>query len=197
MIAFYSTVDALLRTATWEDGVEEPDAATLVVKARDDLPGVTPAMLAWFFAHLDRDLYLRFHPVDHEDFAWLRGKRPGTHVGATHLTHQRYGGAGPLMRAAITFGEPPPTLGDSDAVAICASVRFIDEQGREAEDDAAGFAHVAVPRPWGTELRSIWQLAWDGTGDRERATAGRLRHVHEEFAHLAGFLPSVYAEATA
>lgn len=190
-------LDPLVSAETWEDGVEEPDAATLVVRARDDLPGVTPAMLAWFFAHLDRDLYLRFHPVDHEDFAWLRGKRPGTHVGATHLTHQRYGGAGPLMRAAITFAEPPGPLGEPGAVAICASVRFIGDDGAEAAEEAARFAHVALPRAWGTELRSAWWLAWDGTGDRERATSGRLRHVHEEFAHLAGFLPAVHAEATA
>jgi hypothetical protein len=183
-------VDTIERAATWEDTVATPAPGRLELRARDDLAGVTPAMFAWFFAHLDRERYLRFHPVDHDDFAWLRGKRPGTHVGATHLTVQRYGGAGPVMRAEITFAESPP-LRDAAAVAICATARAADDGAL-----IATFAHVALPRPFGTELRSAW---WfddpDDDAARERMTAGRLRHVHEEFDHLADFLPALHAAA--
>jgi DAPG hydrolase-like protein len=188
--------DMLITAETWEDGVTELSPQRLLLRARDDLPGVSPAMFAWFFAHLDRDLYLRFHPVDHEHFAWLRGKEPGRYVGATHLTHQRYGGTGPQMRAAITFREPAEVLdvaalAAAGAMAVCATVRLVGEDGREQDDEGPRFAHVALPRDWGTELRSVWWLPVDAGTDREWVTEGRLRHVHEEFGHLARFLPEV------
>jgi hypothetical protein len=195
--------DTLITAETWDDGVEELGPGRLLLRARDDLPGTTPAMFAWFFANLDRDLYLRFHPVDHDHFAWLRGKEPDRYVGATHLTHQRYGGAGPQMRAAITFVDPAERFADAgalasaNATAVCATVHLVDEDGREQEAEGPRFAHVALPRPWGTELRSAWWLPFDASTDREWITTGRLRHVHEEFGHLADFLPGLHAERAA
>jgi hypothetical protein len=183
-------VERIAAAATWEDEVREPAPGAVELRARDDLEGVTPDMLVWFFGHLDRERYLRFHPTDHEDFAWVRGKRPGTHVGATHLTVQRYGGGDPVMRAEITF-EAPPRLRDGGAEAICAVARAAGDGATIAR-----FAHIALPRVWGTELRSAWWFTDPGDdAARVRATAGRLRHVHEEFAHLARFLPGLYSEA--
>jgi DAPG hydrolase-like protein len=185
------TVNSIAAAATWQDGVTELAPDLLLLRARDDLPGVTPAMIDWFFAHLDRELYLRFHPTDHVHFAWLRGKRPDRYVGATHLTHQRYGGAGSLMRAAITFLEPEGLPDPRDTV-VYASVHLVDEDGLEQSAEAARFVHVALPSDAGTELRSAWWLPVDATTDVEWITTGRLRHVHEEFGHLADFLPDVF-----
>jgi hypothetical protein len=184
------TISDIAAAETWEDGVTELAPGRLLLRARDDLPGVTPAMIDWFFAHLDRELYLRFHPTDHVHFAWLRGKQPGRYVGATHLTHQRYGGAGPLMRAAITFLEPERPA-EADTV-VCASVHLVDEDGVEQSAEAARFVHVALASREGTELRSAWWLPVDATTDVEWITTGRLRHVHEEFGHLADLLPGVF-----
>jgi DAPG hydrolase PhiG domain len=128
---------------------------------------------------------------------------PGAYVGATHLTHQRYGGEGPLMRAAITFLEPSElfnaaTLAEhAIGATVCASVRLVDEAGVEEPDEAVRFAHVALAHAWGTELRSAFWLTVTPATNVERATVGRLRHVHEEFAELAGFLPAVYRERAA
>lgn len=133
------------------------------------LGGVTPQMLDWWFSHMERDTYLAFHPVDHEDFAWLRGTEPDRHVGATHLTHQRYGGVGPLMRAEISFIAPEELLDTATfaehhvGAAICAIVHVRGEDGHA--------------RP---------EVAW--------LTTRRLQHVHEEFGYLEAFLPGIFEQ---
>src|SRR4051794_29781395 len=129
--------------AEWEDRVVELGPGRLLVAARDDLPDVTPAMVHWWFANMDRELYLRFHPVDHKEFAWVRGKEPGGYVGATHLTHQMYGGSEPLMRAEITF--VPPAIDG----AVSAEVRL-----EGADEVRTRFVHFPLARQFGTELRS-------------------------------------------
>jgi hypothetical protein len=102
------------------------------------------------------------------------------------------------MRAAITFLDPAELLDPARLAAagitttVCAAVRMVDEHGGEGPDVGLRFAHVAVPRDWGTELRSAWWLPVDDATDRAWITDDRLRHVHEEFAELARFLPEVY-----
>ena len=196
----YPRAEELVVADAWEDHVEELGPGRLRVCTKDDLHGVAPEMLDWWFAHMDRELYLAFHPVDHKEFAWVRGKEPERFVGATHLTHQQYGGEGPLMRAEITF-VPPDEAFDTETFAahdvgavVCAEVNFIDEDGKVDPDVPVRFVHVAMRRNGGTELRSAWWIDVDENTDVERTTTGRLRHVHEEFGYLAGFLPQLYAE---
>jgi DAPG hydrolase PhiG domain len=187
-------------TATeWADAVEVISPRRLRVATLDELPGVTPAMLGWWFAHMDRAGYMSFHPIDHEEFAWVRGKQPGRFVGATHLTHQRYGGTGPLMRAEISFipvtEHLDPATFEQHGVgfALCAVIHLLDAEGRPEPEEAGRFVHVGIARDYGTELRNCWWLNTDERSDLERMTTARFRHVHEEFGYLADFLPGLYA----
>jgi hypothetical protein len=148
---------------------------------------------------MDEETYFRFHPVDHKAFAWVRGKAPGHHVGATHLTHHCYGGQPPLLPTEISF-IPPGDLLDTAAfsahgvgAAICAVVHRLDSAGHPYPGEAGRFMHVAIGRGYGTELRSCWWLNVTPDMDLDAATNRRLRHVHEEFAYLTGFLPGLHA----
>jgi hypothetical protein len=188
----------VVTAARWADRVEQPGPGDVRVSAVDRLAGITPAMFAWWFATMDAETYRWFHPHDHHDFAWTRGKQPGGYVGATHRTHHRYGGTGPLLRTEITFLEPgeafPPAalraLGQGHALA--ARVHPLDERDRPAAAPSGHFVHVVLPRPGGSELRGKWWLRVDEHTDLELVTTGRLRHVHEEFGFLQTFLPGLY-----
>jgi hypothetical protein len=194
--------DAAITATEWRDAIELISSTRVRVTALDRLQGVTPEMIDWWFANMDRAGYIEFHPVDHEDFAWVRGKEPDRYVGATHLTHQTYGGTGPLMRAEISF-IPPDELLDTSllaahdvGVAICAVVHLRNEAGEVLPDEAARFSHVGLGREWGTELRSCWWLNTTPESDIDWLTTRRLQHVHEEFGYLQGFLPERYAQRT-
>jgi hypothetical protein len=194
--------DDVVTAPTWSDGFETLSLDCLRVRTLDELAGVTPAMLDWWFAHMDRTGYMDFHPVDHEEFAWVRGKEPGRYVGATHLTHQRYGGTGPLMRAQITFLAPEQRFDAATlqahgvGFALSAVVHLLDDDGRPEPDAAGHFVHIGIGRKYGTELRNCWWLHVDEHSDIERMTTARFRHVHEEFGYLAEFLPDLYARCT-
>jgi hypothetical protein len=193
-----SQADEVITAAEWADDVETLSPSRIRVGALDLMHGVTPEMLDWWFAHMERDTYLAFHPIDHRDFAWVRGKQADRYVGATHLTHQRYGGEGPLMRAEISFVAPEELLDTSKfaerqvGVAICAVVHLLDDGGQPQAEEAGRFIHIGLRRDYGTELRSSWWLNVNEESDIEWLTERRLQHVHQEFAYLEGFLPELY-----
>ncbi len=189
----------VLTALDWRDEVRVLGPDRIRVAAVDRLGGVTPEMIDWWFSRMDEPTYFRFHPVDHKAFAWVRGKEPGRHVGATHLTHHCYGGHPPLLPTEISF-IPPGELLDESAfpahgvgAAICAVVHRLDDADQPCPAEAGRFVHLAIRRGYGTELRSCWWLTIGPDTDLDVVTNRRLRHVHEEFAYLTGFLPGLYA----
>jgi hypothetical protein len=194
-----SAASEVVTAPSWLDEVERLSPAEVRVAAVDELRGITPAMFGWWFANMDHNTYMRFHPDDHKAFAWTRGKEPGRYVGATHLTYHQYGGSGPVIRTEITFVEPatlypPATLAALDGGhALAAVVHYLDEQDRPLPGEAGRFTHVVLRREYGSELRSCWWLNVGPESDLRLMTTGRLRHVHEEFRYLQGFLPALYA----
>jgi hypothetical protein len=192
---------AVIEAASWSDGVERHGAADVRVRTVDQLHGISPEMFAWWFANLTASTYHDFHPTDHAAFAWTRNKRPGGYVGATHRTHHRYGGADPVLRSEITF-VPPETLFPADALArldgghaLAAVTHPLDEHDIPLPEESGRFVHVVLPRDYGSELRSKWWLAPTPDTDLDLVTTGRIRHVHEEFRYLQGFLPALFAQA--
>jgi hypothetical protein len=87
----------------------------------------------------------------------------------------------------------PPVALDGPGHLLAARVHPLDDRDRPAAAPIGHFVHVVLPRPGGSELRSKWWLRVDEHTDLELVTAGRLRHVHEEFGFLQQFLPSLYA----
>jgi len=193
-----SEINDVITATQWSDGVEEPSVATMTVRAVDHLDGITPEMIEWWFTNMDAELYFQFHPCDHKKFAWTRDKTPETHVGATHLTYHQYGGGDKVLRSEITF-MPPAEFFDETlyekhdvGMALFAVVHMVDENDVPDPQEAGRFVHVAINREYGTELRSCWWLNVHAQSDKELMSVGRLRHVHEEFGYLQGFLRSLY-----
>lgn len=183
-----------------EDALDVISDTRLRLHLVDRLEGVTPAMIEWWFGHMEHDTYMQWHPRDHQEFAWVSGWEPGRYVGATHMTRQTLGGGGAPMRADITF--VPRALWfdwtlfrpNRVGTVVCAVVHLHDEEGRAREEEAARFVHIALERDWGTLMRSSFWLNVAPDTDVDRITKGRTRHVHEECRFLAGFLPPLYAE---
>jgi hypothetical protein len=191
-------INAVVKSTEWTDGVDETSASTMTVRAIDHLDGIEPDMIDWWFSNMDAELYFQFHPCDHKKFAWTRDKKPATHVGATHLTYHCYGGAEQILRSEITF-MPPEEFFDTSlfdkhgvGMALFAIVHMVNEQDEPESEEAGRFVHVAIKREYGTELRSCWWLNVNSTSNKELMSVGRLRHVHEEFGYLQGFLRSLY-----
>jgi hypothetical protein len=156
--------DQVVSAFDWRDEVEVLSPTRIRVAAVDRLGGVTPGMLDWWFSRMDEETCFRFHPVDHKAFAWVRGKEPGRHVGGPHLTHHCYGGRPPLLPSEVSFVPPGDLL------------------------DTTAFAAHGV----GTAICAV--VHGLDPGDRPYPQeAGRLRHVHEEFAYLTGLLPGLWA----
>jgi hypothetical protein len=80
-------------------------------------------------------------------------------------------------------------------MALFAVVHLLDENDQPASEESGRFVHVALERDYGTELRSCWWLNLTPESDLELLGPGRLRHVHEEFGFLQGFLRSLYPDA--
>jgi hypothetical protein len=183
---------------TWHDDVEIVSDSQIVVSAVDHLDGIEPAMIEWWFSNMDAELYFQFHPCDHKKFAWTRGKVANSHIGATHLTYHQYGGASTVLRSEISFqpleNHYDTSLFDEHGVgmALFAIVHMVDENDVAAPDEAGRFVHVAIEREFGTEFRSRWWLNTNDDSDLDLMGTGRLRHVHEEFGFLQGFLRSLY-----
>jgi DAPG hydrolase PhiG domain len=202
MVSAYPDADEVITADRWSDDSSLRSPTLARVTTVDELAGITPEMFGWWFAHLDEAGYQRFHPHDHKDFAWTRGKQPGRYVGATHRTHHQYGGVGPVVRSEISFVEPSTMFGAAalaalattiDGVALSAVIHLLDERDRPHPAEAGRFTHVALRRPYGLELRSRWWLVVGPGSDLGLMTTSRMRHVHEEFGYLAGFLPELYA----
>jgi hypothetical protein len=192
-----SEANAVVTAPEWTDGVDELSDTSMRVRALDHLDGIEPTMIEWWFSNMDAELYFQFHPCDHKKFAWTRGKLPDTHVGATHLTYHQYGGADTILRSEITF-MPVDDFFDTSLfadhgveMALFAIVHMVDENDVPEEQEAGRFVHVGIKRDFGTEFRSCWWLNVNAQSNKELMSVGRLRHVHEEFGYLQGFLRSL------
>jgi len=191
-------------------GVERLADGVLHVAVLTRMPGVSPRMIGWWFGeYMDTtEHYQRWHPRCHLWMSW-EDKRPGTHIGAKHLVHERVGGR--LNKLSIAFVPPEEFFHDAlrevpGAVAICGRPGLL-----ERPIDLGYMVHLCLPREWGCELHSRFWLGHirsrDGARVPEaignlpwvrrvqvRTSLGRslALHCHEEMTTLAGFLADLY-----
>jgi len=195
------------------------DGATHIA-VRTDLPGVTPAMVDWWFGwHSDSpERYKLWHPRAHVHAGWLAPPPSGTcgrarYVGHTSIVDEYIGSD--LIRASIRF-VPPQTLGFTDAslddperaTIVCARTGLGD-----FPIEVGYLAHYVRRTANGSEMRSRFWIGGPYAAGRSSAvgaimaraarlvmgpTEGDARvllvHCAEEMQHLAGFLPALYAQ---
>ncbi len=203
-----------------EDGYALMADGSVHVAILTDMPGVTPAMVDWWFGwHSDSpERYKLWHPIAHVHARWKEAPPHGTagrarYVGRTSIVDEYIGSE--LGRYAIRF-VAPESLG-------FAANAFADERTATAICARAGMADLPVDAGWlihhvratatGSEMRSRFfiggrYVALRGGGGAGRALSPVLRrlvgageadarnllvHCAEEMAHLAGLLPALHA----
>ena len=201
-----------------EDGFVLTKDGGMRVSVRTDMPGVTPAMVDWWFGwHGDAPAkYKLWHPQAHVHAGWRETPPSGTsgralYVGQTSLVDEYI--ASDLIRGAIRF-VPPASFGftdprlddDRQATIVCARIGLGD-----APIEVGYLAHHVRAVPGGSEMRSRFWMGGKHVGGRNligglaagvakrvlRLTEGDARallvHCAQEMPHLAGFLPELYA----
>lgn len=184
---------------------------SLQVSVRTDMPGVTPAMWAWWFSWhgCDTRRYKLWHPRAHLSAAWKDGRDDRGYLGRSSMISEYIGST--LLNGAIQFVDPG-TLGcppdSAGAVSICARLGSAD-----APVDAGWFVHHIRSTPTGAEMRSrFWMggphiavrnapglasravrpIASRVLGTSEATARDLLVHCAQEMNHLAGFLPELH-----
>jgi hypothetical protein len=189
------------------------------VSVRTDMPGVTPAMVDWWFGwHGDAAAkYKLWHPQAHVHAGWRETPPAGTsgralYVGQTSIVDEYIGSD--LIRGAISF-VPPASFGftdprlddDQQATIVCARLGLGD-----APINIGYLAHHVRAVPGGSEMRSRFWMGGAHVAGRNligslAATVAKrvlritesdaralLVHCGQEMPHLAAFLPALYAE---
>jgi hypothetical protein len=144
-------------------------------------------MVAWWFGNFlhNTQSYKLWHP-DHTSFVWDDQKKPGTCVGATHISEEYIRNRVVPMR--IKFFDPSDVfdvLKFEEAHIGCALVAEISMP----DGSVAGmFLHIVRDTSFGCEMRNRFWLA----GGTEETAQGLIKHNLEEMGSLAEFLPGLY-----
>lgn len=206
-------------TPVLEDGFVMTADGGMRVSIRTDMPGVTPAMIDWWFGwHGDAAAkYKLWHPQAHIHAQWLgappmgaQGRSP--YIGQTSIVDEYIGSD--LVRGAIAF-VAPASLGfndkrlddDRQATIVCARIGLA-----EAPINIGYLAHHVRAVPGGSEMRSRFWMGGRHVAGRnligsvaaaiakrvltltESDARALLVHCAQEMPHLAAFLPALHAE---
>jgi hypothetical protein len=202
-----------------EDGFVLTGDGGMRVSVRTAMPGVTPAMVDWWFGwHGDAAAkYKLWHPQAHVNVGWRETPHPrvsgrALYVGQTSIVDEYIGSD--LVRGAIRF-VPPTTLGftdksledDSRATIVCARIGLGD-----APIDIGYLAHHVRAVPGGSEMRSRFWMGGRHVAGRnliggmaasvarrvlsvtESDARALMVHCAQEMPHLAKFLPELVGE---
>lgn len=208
------------RQSEIEDGYCVTPQGTLHVAIRTDMPGVSPAMVDWWFGwHGDEaQKYKLWHPRAHVHAQWRTPLSPGAtgrdlYIGRTSCVDEYIGST--LGTYFIRF-LPPEEIGldrrladAQQATAICARVGFA-----AGPLDFGYLAHYVSRTDQGAEMRSRFWVGGNYVRARRGGVLGAavvgavkrilrpkesdgralLVHCSQEMSHLATFLPALYAE---
>lgn len=209
-------------TAPPADGVFRARDGRVLVSCVTDLPGVTPAMVEWWFGwHLPAtERYALWHPTAHVKAVVKEDRSSWPDARSRYLGNVSYVDEyiGPtLKKLAIAF-VPPERFGllglaRRRATAICART-----SDRILRGEGGCLVHYVVPTPEGSQMRSGFWLgeirhqvalvdrllhpALNTRAARQLIVSDRmaldlLLHCAEEMNHLARFLPALHADMQA
>ena len=203
-----------------ENGFCLCDDGEMRLALETDLPGVTPAMIDWWFGwHSDGpERYKLWHPLAHVHAFWRTSPKPGStgrarYVGQTSVVDEFIGSE--LGRFAISFRDPAaegfrhPSLNDGSATLVLARTGLGDYPF-----DVGYLAHHVLVTETGSRMRSRFWIGGSLAAARRGGVAGNvaaalakkllkpseadaralLVHCAQEMQHLAGFLPDLYRE---
>lgn len=180
------------------------------------MPRVQPKMWDWWFGWhgCEARRYKLWHPKAHIEAKWEDGRDDEVYVGRTSLITEYLGSK--RVKAAISFIRPSAMGLDEDKLAAQGEVAVCARIGIPGSPLKGGWLlHQLRPVEGGSEMRSRMWLGGENTalgdnpGTFARVIMRMLRplakgilpdpvellaHNAQEMAHLAGFLPELYAE---
>ena len=214
---FKQTVDAnktlVEQTGVYVNEVRRLPDASYLVAVRTPMPKVKADMVRWWFSDFlqSTEHYSWWHPKDHVWMDW-ENKKPGEHVGSSHLVHEYIGGE--LSKLRIQFVNSAEFFGyevnDENTFVICARVGLLEEN-----INIAKMCHVVRNTVDGAEMRTRFWLGHVAKREGNKTISSiqgfigntalaRLfvldkqiaedlkRHAKEEMKYLADLLPSLY-----
>lgn len=218
LLAPLSRVNEMFSGDSVENGFALTADGGMRIAISTEMPDVTPAMIDWWFGwHSNSpERYKLWHPNAHVHATWRKAPPTGArgrerYIGHTSIVDEFIGSG--LLRLAISF-IPPGDLGLDDAslgdaakaTAICAHSTLAGLPIK-----AGYLAHLVQAKPGGSVMRSrfwigganvsplhplaapIAALARREMRAAEADARALLVHCAQEMAHLALFLPDLYA----
>jgi len=194
--------------------VRSPDGSIRVF-CLTRMPGVTPQMWDWWFGWhgCEAQRYKLWHPKAHIEARWADGGREESYVGRTSLITEYLGPR--IARGAIAFVRPAAMGLDEAQLAAQGEVAICARVGVPGTALKGGWLlHHLRPVEGGSEMRSRMWMGGANTAIGETpgllrrglartirplarqllpAPADLLVHNAQEMAHLAGFLPQLFA----
>ena len=144
----------------------------------------------WFGSWLHDTASYRLWSKDHQSFHWDERKRPGTPVGATHISSEYIGGE--LIEMAIEFFDPADLFDISQFPKNSISLVLVAENRDPEGSLLMTFLHVIRDTFYGCEMRNrFWLPGSDGQKAKDV-----IAHNQGEMGSLAEFLPSLYLRET-
>lgn len=202
--------------ASFENGYTIAPDGSIKVAARTEMPGVTPAMWEWWFGwHSSLDQrYKLWHPKAHLRARWADGRADVAYVGRTSIIREYVGphvlDAAIQFQSPLEFGFSNEAIGQAEqAVYICAKIGHPN-----LPVDYGYLVHQVRATKNGAEMRSRFCLGGRYISLRHKGKVAEmateivkklrslpenfaqhlLRHCAEEMRHLAGILPTLYAQ---
>ena len=144
-------------------------------------------MVEWWFGSFlhNTQSYKLWHP-GHTTFVWDEKKKPGTCVGATHISEEYLGDQVVPMR--IRFYDPSDIFDVSKFKKAHISCALVAEIKNPEGKIFALFLHMVRDTSFGCEMRNRFWLI----GSTEESARHLLKHNLEEMGSLAEFLPGLY-----
>ena len=199
-----------------ETGYSIHEDGSLAVAVKTDMPGVTPAMWAWWFGwHSSQDLrYKLWHPAAHLSARWEDGKDDVCYVGRNSIIRE-FIGKDPLdaviqFKSPLEFGFSNDTLNHPEkAVYICAKLGhpqlpvdygYLVHQVRATENGAEMRSRFFIGGQYsGVRKQGKWATVVSGIIRKFKSpppnfAADLLQHCAEEMNHLAAFLPTLFRQ---
>jgi hypothetical protein len=209
----------LEQRTSYPDGLRRGPDGTALIVCTTDMPGVTPAMIDWWFGwHLPHsERYQLWHPIAHisarakEDRSHLTDDR-ARYVGNVSYVDEYIGRS--LVRLAIAF-RSPADFGLTDLDALGATAICARTSDRLTASEGGCLVHLVLPTDHGSEMRSAFWLGSirsrlplvgalvtrvvNRRAVREsvlpdRFLANLFQHCSEEMNHLVKFLPRAHAD---
>jgi len=144
-------------------------------------------MINWWFGSFlhNTQSYKLWHP-DHNSFVWDDKKKPGTVIGATHISDEHIGSE--LIPMRISFYDPADIFDVSKFKKANISCALVAEIRGPSGLVNSMFLHIVRDTPFGCEMRNRF---WFKSASVE-IVRGIIKHNIEEMGSLAEFLPGLY-----